>query len=321
VAGRRLDASMTLLREVMERPLDPSYAATALAPRPNTLRRTAFTVLLAIVAGAAFSIAVSSIRQPQRQSSQVNSQLREQIKSRTAAVGKQEAANAALSAQIVTEQQNALGASGAALSAQVQQLSLEAGELPVTGPGLRITIDDAPGQETAVGADPRAATGSDDGTVLDSDLQTVVNGLWAAGAEAIDVGGHRLTALSAIREAGQAILVDFRPLVPPYVIQAVGDPSKLQSGFAAGAAGAYVQSMRDNNGIRVDIATGEHLALPGAGQLVLRAAVPQGSPGSSTGSASPGSSASKSSATSKNKTSKNKTSQTDQTSKNQKKKN
>ena len=281
---------MTLLREVMERPLDPSYAATALHPKPNTLRRTAFTVLLAIVAGAAFSIAVSSIRQPQRQSSQVNSQLREQIENRTAAVGRQEAANAALSAAIARTQQNALGASGAALSAQVQQLSLEAGELAVTGPGLRITIDNAPGQEAAVGADPRATTGSDDGTVIDADLQTVVNGLWAAGAEAIDVGGHRLTALSAIREAGSAILVDFRPLVPPYVIQAVGDPSKLQSGFAAGAAGAYVQSMRDNNGIRVDIATGKHLALPGAGQLVLRSAGPVAT-SSSGSSGSPGPSA------------------------------
>jgi uncharacterized protein YlxW (UPF0749 family) len=278
VNGRRLDASMTLLREVMERPLDPSYAATALAPRPRTRRRTAFTVVLAVIAGAAFSIAVGSIRQPQRQSSQVNSQLRTQIENRTATVGKQEAANAALSAAIALTQQNALGAGGAALAAQVQELSLETGELPVTGPGLRITVDDAPGQEAAVGADPRATSAADEGTVFDTDLQVIVNGLWAAGAEAIDIDGHRLTALSAIREAGQAILVDFRPLVPPYVIQAVGDPSRLQSGFAAGTAGAYVQSMRDNNGIRADIATSEHLALPGAGQLVLRAARPAPTP-------------------------------------------
>jgi uncharacterized protein YlxW (UPF0749 family) len=267
---------MTLLREVMERPLDPSYAATALAPKPQTLRRTAFTLLLAILAGAAFAVAVGSIRQPQRQSSQVNSQLRSQIEKRTAAITRQEAANAALSAQIVTAQQNALGAGGAGLADEVKTLSLATGELPVTGPGLRITVDDAPGQngDDAVGGDPRADTGTGEGTVFDADLQVIVNGLWAAGAEAIDIDGHRLTALSAIREAGQAILVDFRPLVPPYVIQAVGDPSRLQAGFASGAAGAYVQSMRDNNGIRVDIAPGKHLSLAGGGQLVLRAARP-----------------------------------------------
>ncbi len=273
--GRRLDASMTLLREVMERPLDPSYAATARSPRPATLRRTALTLLLAILAGAGFAVAVGSIRQPQRQSSQVNSQLRKQIEKRTAGVTKQEKANAALSASIVLAQQNALGTKGAGLADEVRTLSLAAGELPVTGPGLRITVDDAPGQgDDAVGGDPRADTATSDGTVFDADLQVIVNGLWAAGAEAIDIGGHRLTALSAIREAGQAILVDFRPLVPPYVIQAIGDPSRMQSGFASGSAGAYVQSMRDNNGIRVDIAPSKELSLPGAGQLVLRAARP-----------------------------------------------
>ena len=48
--------------------------------------------------------------------------------------------------------------------------------------------------------------------MLDRDLQVIVNGLWAAGAEAIAVNGQRLTACSAIRSAGEAILVDFRPL-------------------------------------------------------------------------------------------------------------
>jgi hypothetical protein len=110
VAGRRVDASMTLLREVMERPLDPSYAAAAAAPRPPTLRRTVLTLVLAVVAGAAFSVSVGTIRQPQRQSSQVNSQLRNQIERRTKALDKQQAANAALSARIAMTQQNALGA-------------------------------------------------------------------------------------------------------------------------------------------------------------------------------------------------------------------
>jgi uncharacterized protein YlxW (UPF0749 family) len=266
---------MTLLREVMERPLDPSYAAAAAAPRPTTERRTALTLLLAVVAGAAFSISVGTIRSPQRQSSQVNAQLRDQIEKRTRAVDKQEAANAGLSAKIAMSQQNALGAGGAAMAEQAQILGLSTGELAVTGPGLRLTLDDAPSQDgDAVGGDPRAKSGFDAGTVFDADLQVIVNGLWAAGAEAIAINGHRLTALSAIREAGQAILVDFRPLVPPYQVDAIGDPSGLQSGFASGSAGAYVQSMRDNNGIRVDIGPAKQLALPGAGELVLHEAHP-----------------------------------------------
>ena len=271
---RPLDASMTLLREVMERPLDPSYAAAAAHPHPRTRRGTALTLALAIAAGAAFSVSVSSIRQPQRESSQANNHLRDEIQKRTEQVEKQAAANAALSAAIEVTQQKALGAGGAELAAQAKRLGLAAGEVPASGPGLRITLDDAPTAEDAVGGDPRADADFDIGVLFDSDLQIVVNGLWAAGAESIAVNGQRLTAVSAIRSAGRAILVDFRALRRPYVISAIGDPDRMQAGFASGSAGAYVQSMRDNAHIRADIATSDKLVLPGAGQLVLRAAQP-----------------------------------------------
>ncbi|CAM5647734.1 membrane protein [Streptomyces purpurascens] len=53
-------------------------------------------------------------------------------------------------------------------------------------------------------------------------MQRVVNGLWESGAEAVSINGQRLTALSAMRAAGDAILVDNKPLVPPYTVLAVG---------------------------------------------------------------------------------------------------
>jgi uncharacterized protein YlxW (UPF0749 family) len=267
---RAVDASMTLLREVMERPLDPAYAAAAASPRPRTGRGLALTLVLAVLAGAAFSVSVVSIRQPQRESSQVNEHLREQIEKRTAAVERQQAANAALSEAIARNQRDALGAGGARLADQARLLARVAGEVAVHGPGLRLTLDDAPSAPGAVGGDPRADTEFDAGILYDSDLQVVVNGLWAAGAEAVAVNGQRLTALSAIRSAGRAILVDFRPLRRPYVIEAIGDPARMQAGFASGAAGSYVQAMRDNAGVRADVAESDRLALPGAGQLVLR---------------------------------------------------
>lgn len=287
---RAVDASMTLLREVMERPLDPSYAAAAAHPHPRTRRGTALTLALALAAGAAFSVSVTSIRQPQRESSQANNHLREEIERRTEAVEKQTAANSALSAAIDKAQESALGAGGAELAAQARSLGLAAGEVPATGPGLRVTLDDAPTTEDAVGGDPRADADFDIGVLFDSDLQIVVNGLWAAGAESIAVNGQRLTALSAIRSAGRAILVDFRALGRPYVISAIGDPGRMQAVFAAGAAGAYVQSMRDNAHIRADIETSDKLAVPGAGQLVLREARPLTAPTrtSSTGPSSIG---------------------------------
>jgi uncharacterized protein YlxW (UPF0749 family) len=271
---RPVDASMTLLREVMERPLDPSYAAAAAHPQPRTRRGTALTLALAVAAGAAFSVSVSSIRQPQRESSAANKHLRDEIGKRTDKVEKQVQANAALSASIARTQAQALGAGGAELAEQTRILSLAAGEIAATGPGLRITLDDAATTQDAVGGDPRADADFDIGVLFDADLQAVVNGLWAAGAESIAINGQRLTELSAIRSAGRAILVDFRALRRPYVISAIGDPAGMQARFAAGAAGAYVQSMRDNAHIRADIATSDKLVLPGAGQLVLRAAKP-----------------------------------------------
>ena len=272
---RRLDASMTLLREVMERPLDPGYADAAARRRPATPLRTAVTVGLAVLAGYLLAVAVAEVRAPMPDTARATERLRQEIQRKAADVSALEAANAGRRAEIAAAQADALrAAGGSALVDQAQRLGLVAGELPVRGPGLRFTIDDARGRQDAVGADPRANDETGAGVVLDSDLQIVVNGLWEAGAEAVAINGQRLTGLSAIRSAGQAILVDFRPLVPPYVVDAVGDPGRLQTGFAASSAGAYLQSLEDNSGIRVDERTRDSLTLPAAGRLVLRDAKP-----------------------------------------------
>ena len=68
----------------------------------------------------------------------------------------------------------------------------------------------------------RPAQHGDVSRVLDVDLQSVVNALWAAGAEAIAINGQRLTATSTIRAAGDAVLVDYRPVTSPYEVAAIG---------------------------------------------------------------------------------------------------
>jgi uncharacterized protein YlxW (UPF0749 family) len=265
---------MTLLREVMERPLDPSYAAAAAHPRHRGRGALVVTLLLAILAGFVVCLSVRQIQQPKRQSEQASATLRKRIDERLDLVRHREAANAALRATIARDQQAVLGAGGDAMSDQTRKLGMAAGELAVTGPGVEFTVDDAQSTNQAVGADPRAKLAQEGGVVLDADLQVIVNGLWAAGAEAVAINGERLTALSAIRSAGEAILVDFRPLTRPYRIDAVGSSAQLQANFAASGAGPYVQSLRSNNGIRVDIAVRDSLHLPGAGHSVLRAATP-----------------------------------------------
>lgn len=282
--GRRLDESMTLLREVMERPLDPGYAAAAArrardgadgaaGPLGRPPRwRAAVTLLLAALAGLGLATAVLALRQPAQGATEVRRGLQDRIENRDAAIRRQTEVNARLREQIAATQRTALGAAGAQLQEQVRRLAAATGELPVSGPGVRITVDDAPSAGRDVGSDPRAGTAGDAGVVVDTDLQAVVNGLWAAGAEAIAVNGQRLTALSAIRSAGQAVLVDFRPLSPPYRIDAIGDPAGLQTRFAAGPGGGYVQSLRNNTGIGVSIEADDGLDLTSAGQLGLRVA-------------------------------------------------
>ncbi len=118
----------------------------------------------------------------------------------------------------------ALQSDGAGRLAQAELLALgeQAGTVAVRGPGVIVTIDDAPVDQEA-----QAAGAPDLGRVLDRDLQILVNGLWQAGAEAVDINGERLTSLSAIRGAGAAVLVNYRPLVRPYVVSAIGDPATL----------------------------------------------------------------------------------------------
>ena len=287
---------MTLLREVMERPLDPGYATAAArraeGARPSR-RGLAVTLLLALVCGALATRSIFELRRPQPGADQARAALQAQVQQRTAALDAQQEQLDRLRAQVATLRARALtGTGGAQLAQQARLLELLAGETPVTGPGLRITLADAPSTSAGSGADPRQGTTADQGRVLDRDLQTVVNGLWAAGAEAISVNGQRLTARSAIRYAGQAILVDFRPLVPPYVVQAVGDAAGLQTRFAAGAAGAYLQALRDNYGVQAAIVPSANLELPGAGGSTTRfasarVAAPGGTSGSPGASASP----------------------------------
>jgi len=134
--------------------------------------------------------------------------------------------------------------------------------LAVTGPGLEITLDDASSVNDPQAA-PAAGSGTGPGRVLDRDIQIVVNGLWAAGAEAVAVNGYRLTATSAIRAAGEAVLVDFQPLVPPYRISAIGDPDTLRTGFSSGLAGAYLALLHEA-GIRSGMTSRRDLELTGA---------------------------------------------------------
>jgi uncharacterized protein YlxW (UPF0749 family) len=280
---RRLDGSMSLLVDMMTNTLDESYAEAARrraaaaggdadAGRPGTSRRTVVVVLLVLL-GLVTGTAAAQVRSRARAGNAVRQALVADVLRRTAESDSLARQADRLRASVAAARTAALtsGSAGRSMAQQLAALELAAGVDRVTGPGLVVRLDDAPG---ASGPDAPRGGQVADGRVLDRDLQDAVNGLWAAGAEAISINGLRLTARTAIRSAGEAILVDYRPLSPPYTIRALGDPAALEPGFADGAAGRRLATYTSLYGIRLTIARSARQTLPGAGEPVLRYAVP-----------------------------------------------
>lgn len=158
---------------------------------------------------------------------------------------------------------------------QGELVALLAGATEVHGPGVKLVVDDAKGASSGGGGKPRESSGfSDTGRLRDRDMQKIVNGLWQSGAEAISINGQRLTELSAIRAAGDAILVDNRPLVPPYEVLAVGDKKRLGTAFQDSADGQYLHVLQESYGIRYALSPADDLRLPAASSLTVRTATP-----------------------------------------------
>ncbi|MFE2169055.1 DUF881 domain-containing protein [Streptomyces sp. NPDC059447] len=152
-------------------------------------------------------------------------------------------------------------------------VALLSGATEVRGPGIKLVVDDAKGASDGGGGGPRESAGfSDTGRVRDRDMQKIVNGLWQSGAEAVSINGQRLTALSAIRAAGDAILVDNRPLVPPYEVLAVGDKKRLGTAFQDSADGQYLHVLQESYGIRYTLSAADEVRLPAAPSVTVRTA-------------------------------------------------
>ncbi|WEO98673.1 DUF881 domain-containing protein [Streptomyces sp. FXJ1.172] len=278
---QRPDASMSLITNVMDHSLDDGYAEAAARKKsqdegglPKTLRAklglAGGLVLAALVVtlGAAQARVAAPVVAKERQ------ELIDRVDSETASADKLEGTVDKLRDDVGARQRAALKSSGG--SGQADLVGILAGATDVHGPGVKLVVNDA--KEASTGGDgtnPRETSGfSDSGRVRDRDMQRVVNGLWASGAEAVSINGQRLTALSAIRAAGDAILVDNRPLVPPYTVLAVGNGAKLSTAFQNSADGLYLHALEDNFGIRATISTEGDVRLPAAPSVIVRTAQP-----------------------------------------------
>ncbi|MGI9953232.1 DUF881 domain-containing protein [Moorellaceae bacterium AZ2] len=112
---------------------------------------------------------------------------------------------------------------------QIEELKVLAGLVPLSGPGIVVTLDDNnAGAQLAKTGSP-ATYNPEDYIIHDRHILYLVNELKAAGAEGIAINGERLITGSHIRCVGTVILVNSTRLAPPYEIQAVGNPDRLEA--------------------------------------------------------------------------------------------
>lgn len=251
---------MDLLNDILRNPVDPEYHVVA---QRTTARRARWWAILgvAILIGSMF--ALSAVRTTR--SAPAVQEERSQLVQRVHAEEERHEVLVDRTEELRRDNDRArtallAGDEGAReTQAEVNRLGPIVGDVAVRGPGIVIIVDDAP----TVREDKL-------NRVLDRDLQFLVNGLWWAGAEAVTVNGHRMTSLTAIRSAGDAITVDYRSLTRPYRIEAIGDPRTLAARFTDSSGGQLWQGLQQNYGMRFDLGQAQQLELRANPGLTLK---------------------------------------------------
>lgn len=269
---------MSLLTNVMDHSLDDGYGEAAARKQgdggmPKTLRAKLGLAAGLVLAALVVTVGAAQARVAAPVVAKEREELIDRIDRETEAADKLEASVDKLRDDVSARQRAALEKSGGGDRGDL--VGVLSGALAVHGPGVKLVVNDAKEASSGGNGDPReTADFSDTGRVRDRDMQRVVNGLWESGAEAVSINGQRLTSLSAIRAAGDAILVDNKPLVPPYTVLAVGDGKNLSTRFQDSADGLYLDALRENFGIRTAISVEDDVRLPAAPSVIVRTAQP-----------------------------------------------
>jgi uncharacterized protein YlxW (UPF0749 family) len=277
---RSLGAS--LLDAVLAETLDPAYVQAAEAkaarggPPSPRWRGRALVALTMAIAGLLAAVTYNHAAATEEGREEVRAALVDDIQEESRRSDDLVAQLEDLRAEVASTREELLAASAVGQEA-LDDLALaeqNAGAVPVTGPGMLVTLANA---EPDADEDPVGESGEPEAQarVRDGYLQVVVNALWSAGAEGISINGQRLGPTTAIRFAGEAVLVDFRPVMNPYEISAIGDPETLSRRFLENPEVIGLAELSASLGLRFDFARQEELTLPAANTPELRNARPE----------------------------------------------
>lgn len=241
-------ASMALIFDAMRHPIDPSYADSAArreaqgAPA-RSWRPSPLLIISLLLIGLMVGAAAHALRVPRAVAQDRHAQLVDQIETKQSDNDDASAELTRLRDDVASAQKGALDRqSQAGLKKTLDDATRTAGLAEVRGPGVVMTVSN-PDTKGADSADSDPRTGNAANAVTSTDLQQLVNGWWQAGATGIAINGQRVTSMTAIRFAGSAVLVNFRPLTPPYEISVMG-PDDMQKTFTGSFADQYAASLR-----------------------------------------------------------------------------
>jgi uncharacterized protein YlxW (UPF0749 family) len=273
---RRLD-SARLLIELVNNHLDPGYAAASARRGPNAPPRwydRPAVIGGCVLIGFVLVVAYIHTHRGAPAAAKVHDSLVSRVRDAQQATDDLAKRVSELDRRLAAAQDRALPRTGQ-LGKDLDLAQLLAGQRAVSGPGVTVTLSEppapsptptpGPGGSTAIGATP---------ILTDRDVRSIVNELWHDGAEAISVNDVRLTPTSAIRFAGEAVLVDFEPITSPYTISAIGGSDELSTNFAQSMVASRYQTLRGVEHIGFSFTDSEHLTLPAGAPVDLRYARP-----------------------------------------------
>ena len=140
---------------------------------------------------------------------------------------------------------------------QENALAPVAGLTAVHGPGVEVTLDDAPHESANLnGVDP------DNLVIHQQDVQAVVNALWRGGAEAVMVMDQRLISTSAVKCVGNTLLLQGRVYSPPYRISAIGNQTGLVRALEVDPGVQLIQDLARVYGLGYAVAARPSITMP-----------------------------------------------------------
>lgn len=198
------------------------------------------------------------------------------VQAQTERVAELEERSATLSEEIESLGSDAADEVMVGMAEEIQREAMQAGFAAVEGPGLTVTLTDAPVPDDL--DDLPTGTTPDDFVVHQQDVEAVVNALWTGGAEAMQIMDRRITSVSAVRCVGNVIILDGQVYSPPFTITAVGSPERMTAALESSEGVQVYREWADYIGLGYAVDEHESVRMPAAtGPTTLTYAQPLGS--------------------------------------------